>query len=75
MDFTPYIRTYVPVYVAAFVTWLSDTIGVHEVDSAAASAVAVSIVLTVYYGAVKLIEGRWPAAGKLLGRAKAPTYQ
>ncbi len=69
------IRTWVPAAVAAVVAYVI-TLGV-EFDAAAeaqVSAAAVLVVSALYYGVVRALENKWPAFGRLLGVAKAPTY-
>lgn len=69
-----HVRTYVPIGVGAFLTWLADRFGIVGVDSAAASSFAVSLVSALYYAVARVLEGRFPAAGILLGSPKPPVY-
>jgi len=69
------IRTYVPVVVGAFVSWLL-TLGI-EIDAAAQTGLVTgltAVVTAAYYTIVRLLEKRWPWFGVLLGTTKQPTY-
>lgn len=70
------IRTYVPIAVGALISWLA-TMGL-DIDSGAQTGLVVfltALAQGVYYTAVRLLERKWPALGKLLGSAKTPTYE
>lgn len=43
-------------------------------DSAAATAYITPLAIAAYYTVVRLLEGKFPTLGWLLGIAKAPTY-
>lgn len=67
------IRTYVPVIVGAFLSWLI-TLGI-ELDAQASAGLVTfltALLIGIYYTAVRLLEQRWPAVGALLGLAKSP---
>ena len=68
------IRTWVPVGVGAFLTWLSTALEITDIDTATAATVATGIVISVYYGLVRIAEKRWPQIGILLGKKQAPHY-
>lgn len=66
-----FIRTVVPFAVSALISWgalpaeLSD----------AATLTFTGLIFSGYYTLARLLESRWPWAGWLLGRSKAPTYR
>lgn len=70
------IRTVVPLIVALLVGWAAR-IGLH-LDSNALAILVTAVIGFVYYTAARLLEQRWPAAGRLLlsaGLVKAqPVY-
>lgn len=70
------IRTYVPVGVGAFLTWLASNTGVVIDEQTQAQGVLFfgAILTGVYYAAVRALEKRFPAFGVLLGIAKPPVY-
>jgi hypothetical protein len=74
---TSLIRTYVPLAVGVALTWLATHFGVvlSDTDSQAAAAGAVAVLTAAYYLVARLLEKKWPAAGVLLGRSKAPAYE
>ncbi|MCW2889805.1 MAG: hypothetical protein QOE54_926 [Streptosporangiaceae bacterium] len=64
-----------PVAVGAVIAWLA-TLGI-TLDDATTNALVVGVTglaTAGYYTAVRLVENRWPAAGRLLGVAGAPVY-
>lgn len=70
-----HIRTFVPLAVAWFLGWLF-THGV-QIDPSAGTALATgigTILAGIYYGLVRLAEGRWPIVGVLLGVPAKPNY-
>ena len=69
------IRTYVPIGVGLALTWLADTFGIVGVDSAAAGAIAVSLVSAAYYALARWLESKYPFARRMLGIPVAPTYE
>lgn len=71
-----YIRTYVPILVGSAISWLFVNYGVVVSEDIASQATIVltGAVIAVYYAAIKTLEQKWPAFGKLLGKAGAPTY-
>lgn len=73
------IRTWVPVAVGTALTWLARELGIvlDKDTSAMATAVAVALVIAVYYAAARAVEQRWPAVGRVLvalGLRKSPQY-
>lgn len=68
------IRTYVPIIVGAFASWLLVTFAFHlEPDVQAHLIIALTGLLqAVYYAAVRALETRLPGFGVLLGAAKTP---
>lgn len=73
---TGLIRTWVPIAVGAFLSWLIAR-GV-DLDTQTQAGLVTSltgVVIAVYYGLVRLTERRWPWFGVLLGSTKQPTYQ
>lgn len=74
---TSQIRTYVPILVGGFVSWLV-TLGINlDADSQAGLIVFLTGVLqAVYYFVARLLERRWPQVGAiLLGSSKQPVYR
>lgn len=73
--FASLIRTYVPIAVAAVVTWLAN-VGVVLPDDASVqlSSFLGGLAGALYYTVVRWLEQRHPALGKLLGVDKQPTY-
>ena len=69
------IRTWIPAGVAAAVGYFT-TLGFEYSAEAEAqlAGVAVALFAAVYYWGARALESRWPAAGYLLGVAKAPSY-
>jgi uncharacterized membrane protein (DUF441 family) len=73
---TSLVRTYVPIFVGAVVSYLA-TRGI-EIDAEAAAGLAAFLggfASAVYYFGVRLIERRIPSAGVLLGSVKTPDYK
>lgn len=71
------IRTYVPLLVGQFLSWLVVLglvpSGAFSADQQAALSAVIGAVLTgVYYTAVRLAETRWPQVGVLLGSSQQP---
>lgn len=62
------IRTYVPIGVAAVITWLAVRFGIvlDESTSAAVAVAALGLVIAVYYTLARAIEKANPALGKVL---------
>ena len=71
--FQSLIRTYTPIMVGAFISWLL-TLGVEvDTDTQAGLTVALTAVLiAVYYTVVRLLEKKWPALSVLLGSSVMP---
>lgn len=70
------IRTYVPVGVGAFFSWLL-TLGV-DVDATTQAGLVTAltgVVISVYYTLARLLEKKWPFFGLLLGSSKEPSYE
>jgi len=63
-------RTVVPIVVGVLA---ASFVGPH-VDLGALEHVVSGVVSAVYYVVLRLVEGRVPAAGVLLGAKKQPTY-
>lgn len=70
------IRTYCPIIVGALTSYLvvKHGIVVPEDITLAATVALTGALQAAYYGAVRLLERRWPAAGVLLGKASQPDY-
>jgi len=63
-------RTLVPIIVGSVAgSFLSP-----HVDPAALTSVVSGVISAVYYGVLRLVEGRFPAVGVLLGAKKQPVY-
>ncbi|MFB4319074.1 hypothetical protein [Actinomadura sp. 21ATH] len=74
------IRTWVPVAVGAGLTWLAAETGLvlDEDAGAAASTLAVALVIALYYAIARAIEQRWPRVGRImlaLGLRRTPRYE
>lgn len=73
---TAQIRTYVPLGVGAFITWLSLR-GV-ELDARTQTllvTVGTALATGLYYTVASALQRKWPIVGRyLLGSKKAPTY-
>ena len=71
------IRTYVPVAVGAFLTFLAVRFGVvvPEDVSTGLTTGLVGLVSALYYAVARALEQRWPWLGWLLGVPKQPTYR
>lgn len=70
------IRTYVPVGVGAFITWLLS-LGIDVGAQAQVGLVTFGTALTtgVYFTAASAAQRKWPIVGAvLLGSSKAPSY-
>lgn len=70
------VRTWVPIGVGAVLSWLAVKYGVAVPESISneVTVALTGVVIGVYYAIVRGLEKRWPAFGKLLGRAKQPEY-
>jgi uncharacterized membrane protein (DUF441 family) len=69
------IRTYVPILVGAFVSWLALK-GIN-LDSSTVLALGTAlggVVAALYYTIIRLLEKKFPQVGVLLGTAQQPTY-
>jgi hypothetical protein len=67
------IRTYAPILVGAFASWLL-TVGL-DIDSETQAGLVIfltGLLQAVYYTVVRLAEQRFPGIGVLLGAAKSP---
>lgn len=73
---TSLIRTWTPIIVGAFVSWLL-TLGIDvDADTQAALIISVTALLQgLYYLVVRLLEKKWPKIGVLLGSLKTPEYK
>lgn len=72
---TSFVRTYVPIAVGTIISWLA-TKGINIDPQASAGLVAflTGLIIAVYYGAVRLLEKKFPQIGWLLGSVKKPEY-
>lgn len=68
------IRTVVPVYVGNAITTTEVALGI-DLDNTGLQIAAVSLVTGVWYGAVRLVESRYPKAGWLLGWKATIQYE
>lgn len=68
-----FIRTYVPVGVGVFLTWLGQATMI-DIDRDGAVALAVGIVIALYYLVARLLVKIHPVFGWLLGNPHAPQY-
>ena len=69
------IRTYVPLGVGAFLSWLA-VYGIELVDFEGPAVIALTGLLSgLYYFAVRALAEKWPSVGILLGVNKAPEYE
>lgn len=68
------IRTYVPIIVGGFASWLLATFAFNlEAETQVALIVALTGLLqAAYYAGVRALEERFPGVGILLGAAKSP---
>lgn len=75
------IRTVVPALVAYLLTlgpvapvvdWLASAGADVGVLRDQATAIVTAVVLALYYYLARVVEGRWPSAGALLGYARQP---
>ena len=67
------IRTYAPILVGAFASWLL-TVGL-DIDSETQAGLVIfltGLLQAVYYTVVRVLEQRFPGIGVLLGAAKSP---
>jgi hypothetical protein len=76
---TSLIRTWVPIGVGAFVTWLATNYNVVIPEDASSSLVvgAMGLITALYYAAARAVEKAYPWLGRLLvglGAGKAPEY-
>lgn len=71
------VRTWVPILVGTFLTWLGMTTGIvlPENMPAELAATATAVVTGVYYALARLLESRWPWLGWLLGSPRTPVYE
>lgn len=70
------VRTWTPIAVGSVLSWLAVKYGI-AVPESISNEVAVGLtaaIIGLYYAAVRALEKRWPAFGKLLGSAKKPLY-
>lgn len=66
------IRTAVPLIVGYIITWGAEN-GV-VIDETTFAGWVTYLISIGYYVVVRWVEQRWPQAGWLLGKAKAPVY-
>lgn len=77
--FISLIRTWVPVGVGAFITWLATNYDIVVPADASSSLVVgvAALVIAAYYAVARLVEKRFPGLGKILvglGVGQAPRY-
>ena len=73
---TSQIRTYAPIAVGGFISWLT-TLGL-EIDPQTQAGMIIAftgVVQALYYLVVRLLERVYPKAGVLLGSSKTPEYR
>lgn len=63
-------RTIVPIVVGS----VSGSFLAPYVDPVALTSVVSGLISAVYYAVLRLVEGRFPAVGVLLGARKQPSY-
>jgi hypothetical protein len=69
------IRTWVPIVVGGAFAWLATQGLALDAETQAGAIVALTgLIQAAYYTLVRLLEEQWPAAGWLLGNARAPKY-
>lgn len=72
---TSLVRTYVPVIVGSFISWLATRgINVDEGTAAAAVTALTGAIILAYYTIVRLLERKFPRIGVLLGSTRKPEY-
>lgn len=76
---TSLIRTWVPVGIGAFITWLATNYDVVVPEDASSSLVVgvTAVLIAIYYVVARLIEKQFPWLGKLLvglGAGSQPQY-
>ena len=75
--FVSLIRTYVPIAVGAFLTYLAINFNV-VVDAGTSLGLTTAftgLVMAVYYTLARFLESRWPWFGVLLGSTRQPAYK
>lgn len=70
------IRTYVPIAAGLLLTWLASSlkIVIDPGSQAGLVALCVAALSTGYYALARLLEGKFPKLGVLLGVPARPTY-
>lgn len=66
------VRTVTPV-IAGVVALQLIRLGV-DIDDATLATIIAAVLSSLYYAGARVLETRWPAAGRLLGRATPPIY-
>lgn len=70
-----YIRTYVPIAVGTFVSWVgTQNVELDGVWETGAVATVTGLLIAIYYTGVRLLAKKWPAVEILLGSSKQPSY-
>lgn len=70
-----FIRTYVPIAVGSFISWLATKgLSLDAQTSAGLITFLTGLIIAAYYGIVRLLERKFPQVGLLLGAAKKPEY-
>ena len=71
------IRTYVPIAVGSFLTFLAVRFGLEfpaDLEDELSIAM-VAVVSGLYFAAVRALERRWPWLGWFIGAPRQPTYR
>jgi len=70
-----FIRTYVPIAVGSFLSWLATKgLDIDAQTGAGLITFLTGVLIAAYYGVVRLLKRQWPQVGILLGSAKKPEY-
>lgn len=73
---TSLIRTYVPIAVGSFISWLvTKNIVLDEVTATALVTAFTGLMIGIYYTVVRVLEKKFPWMGVLLGSKKQPEYK
>lgn len=70
-----FIRTYVPIAVGTFISWLATKgLDIDAQTGAGLITFLTGIIIAAYYGIVRVLEKRFPQVGILLGSVRKPEY-
>lgn len=71
-----HIRTFVPIVVGAFFTWLGRKLNIAGMEemSAQVTLALQGLLTAVYYALVRALAEKWGWVGAFLGYNKAPAY-